>query len=49
MYRLAPLSTEAVDIRIEYPIALVSHDLDAIKERGRYAFLARHTAVPTRP
>jgi 3',5'-cyclic AMP phosphodiesterase CpdA len=32
-------NTDAVDIRIEYPIGLVSHDLDVIKGRGRYAFL----------
>ena len=32
-------STGDVDIRIEYPAGLVSHDLDVIKQRGRYAFL----------
>ncbi len=32
-------STGDVDIRIEYPVGLVSHDLDVIKQRGRYAFL----------
>jgi 3',5'-cyclic AMP phosphodiesterase CpdA len=32
-------STEAGDIRIEYPPGLISHDLDAIKHHGRYAFL----------
>lgn len=32
-------SADAVDIGIEYPYGLVSHDLDAVKEHGRYAFL----------
>lgn len=33
------LAGDAVEVRIERPHGLVSHDLAAIKGRGRYAFL----------
>ena len=35
-----------VDVRIEYPVGLISHDLNAIKEQGRYAFLRDMPACP---
>jgi len=47
---LAVLSfgTDTVHVRIEYPFGLVSHDLDALKEHGRYAFLRDMPPCPPR-
>lgn len=36
---LIDFSEDAVEVRIERPAGLVSHDLDALKGHGRYAFL----------
>jgi 3',5'-cyclic AMP phosphodiesterase CpdA len=33
------LSDNSVDVKVEYPEGLFSHDLSAIKQHGRYAFL----------